>query len=226
MATQTKKKQNTAAEIVSAYMTQCLEEGQAPASVYKFSKSLGIEEAEFYQHFGSLDAVRKGVWQAFFDQTRTRIETDKAFEDYSAREKWLSFYYTFFELLTLNRSYVTFTLGTSGKPLEQLEQLAGLRALVRDYALETLEAEAPGDGPVKLRKRRIQLVSEGIWVQTLMLLRFWMRDESPGFQKTDMAIEKSVQTAFDLVDTAPVERLLDFGKFLLREHFGKPAGSL
>jgi hypothetical protein len=46
-----------------------------------------------------------------------------------------------------------------------------------------------------------------------------MEDKSPGFEKTDMAIEKSVQTVFELFDNTPLDRIIDFGKFLWKENF-------
>jgi len=44
-----------------------------------------------------------------------------------------------------------------------------------------------------------------------------MSDESPSFEKTDVAIEKSVNTIFDLFDNTPLNNVLDFGKFLWKE---------
>jgi hypothetical protein len=46
-----------------------------------------------------------------------------------------------------------------------------------------------------------------------------MDDHSPGFEKTDMAIEKSVRTVFDLFDNTPFDSVIDFGKFLWKEKF-------
>jgi hypothetical protein len=63
------------------------------------------------------------------------------------------------------------------------------------------------------------LFSEGAWVQLLFLLKFWMEDKSAGFEKTDMAIEKSVHTVFELFDNTPLDSIIDFGKFLWKENF-------
>jgi hypothetical protein len=46
-----------------------------------------------------------------------------------------------------------------------------------------------------------------------------LEDSSPDFEKTDMAIEKSVRTVFDLFDSSPVDSVIDFGKFLWKEKF-------
>jgi hypothetical protein len=59
--------------------------------------------------------------------------------------------------------------------------------------------------------------SEGAWLQFLFLLKFWMDDTSKGFEKTDVLIEKSVNTVVDLLDTKPLESLFDLGKFLWKE---------
>ena len=48
----------------------------------------------------------------------------------------------------------------------------------------------------------------------LFILKFWSNDESPNFEKTDAAIEKSVTLAFDLIGKGILDNALDFGKFL------------
>jgi hypothetical protein len=53
----------------------------------------------------------------------------------------------------------------------------------------------------------------------MFILRFWTKDDSARFEKTDMAIEKSVNTIFDVFDNTPLENILDFGKFLYKESF-------
>lgn len=40
-------------------------------------------------------------------------------------------------------------------------------------------------------------------------------------KKTDVAIEKSINTVFDVFDHTPLENVIDFGKFLAKELFTK-----
>ena len=44
-----------------------------------------------------------------------------------------------------------------------------------------------------------------------------MEDGSPGFEKTDILIEKSITTGFALLDTATLKSVFDLGKFLFKE---------
>ena len=52
-----------------------------------------------------------------------------------------------------------------------------------------------------------------------MTIKFWIDDTSKAFEKTDVFIEKSVNTSFDLIDTTPLKSLIDFGKFIYKEKF-------
>lgn len=60
-------------------------------------------------------------------------------------------------------------------------------------------------------------MKESAWFQLLITLKFWMDDTSASFEKTDIFIEKSINTSFDLMNTTPLKSLVDFGKFLYKE---------
>ncbi|WP_224489183.1 TetR family transcriptional regulator C-terminal domain-containing protein [Robertkochia flava] len=215
-----KKEQLSAGDILNHYMTWILENNRKPESVYHFCKELGITEPEFYKHYASISALDRGVWNGFYDHAMSMLEKDHSFQEYGNREKLLSFYYTFMELLNLNRSYVLYVTREGGASLKELEQLQGLRKRVKDFAKELIE-QANEDKKLRLNKRSPELFSEGAWVQLLVIIRFWIADESPGFEKTDVFIEKSVNTVFDLFESTPIEKVLDLGKFLWQERMSR-----
>ena len=55
---------------------------------------------------------------------------------------------------------------------------------------------------------------EALWMQVGFVFRYWVEDRSPRFEKTDAAIEKSVNLAFDLMGKSALDSFLDFAKFL------------
>ncbi|WP_372974483.1 TetR family transcriptional regulator C-terminal domain-containing protein [Muriicola sp.] len=217
MATKKSGATQSAAEIASAYMTYVLDHEKRPASVYKFCKAIEISEEDFYQSFGSLNSLQKEVWNMFYDNTLEVLSKNKDYEEFSNRDKMLSFFFTFFEVLSLNRSYVLYSLSEHHMSLKNLEQLKGLRKRIRDYARELI-AEGNEEKAFKISRHNPTLFSEGAWLQFLFLLKFWMEDASKGFEKTDIAIEKSVKTIFDVFDNTPLDSILDFGKFLFKEN--------
>ena len=204
-------------ELIRQYMEFVLEADRVPLSVYKFAKAINVEESEFYAHFGSISGIQKAVWTAFYDHSLAAMEKNKDYNGYTNRDKMLSFFYTFFELLGLNRSYVLFALNEQSNTLKNLEQLKGLRKKVKAFATDLIE-EGNADKQLRFTQYNPAVFSEGAWVQTLFLLKFWMEDDSASFEKTDMAIEKSVNTIFDVFDNTPLESLIDFGKFLFKEN--------
>ncbi|GGD43693.1 TetR family transcriptional regulator C-terminal domain-containing protein [Muriicola marianensis] len=217
MATKKSRESKSAAEIASAYMTYVLDHEKRPSSVYKFCKAIEVSEENFYESFGSLNSLQKEVWNMFYDNTLEVLHKNKDYESFSNRDKMLSFFFTFFEVLTLNRSYVLYSLAEHRMSLKNLEQLKGLRKRIRDFAGELIE-EGNEEKSFKISRHNPALFSEGAWLQFLFLLKFWMDDSSKGLEKTDIAIEKSVKTIFDVFDNTPLDSILDFGKFLFKEN--------
>lgn len=218
MATAAKSNKVSKEKIIERYMQHVLEHELVPKSIFKFCKAIKIKEEQFYEHFGSFEGLQKEIWNTFFEQTMGLLGKNKEYAAYANREKMLSFFFTFFELLTLNRSYVLFALKEHQSKMESLAQLKGLRSNIKDFASELIEKGNEGK-TLKITKQNPVIFSEGAWVQFLFLLKFWMDDSSPRFEKTDMAIEKSVNTIFDLFDNTPLDSIVDFGKFLYKETF-------
>lgn len=108
------------------------------------------------------------------------------------------------------------TLAHEESPLKNLEQLSGLRRKVKSFARELSKEENAEKTTANLNKSEM-IFSEAVWLQLLFLLKFWKDDNSAKFESTDVAIEKSVNTLFDLFDTSPIERVFDLGKFLWKE---------
>lgn len=206
----------TKSRIISLYMEYVLEQEKIPVTVYRFCKDVNITEEQFYEFFGSFKGLQKDIWNLFYDNTIKLIDESPEFEALTNREKLLTFFFTFFELLTANRSYILFSLSGNENMMKNLEQLKGLRRRIKSFATGLIR-EANEEKQLKVLKQSETVFSEAAWVQFLFLLKFWIDDNSPKFESTDVAIEKSVNTVFDLFDNTPLERVLDFGKFLWKE---------
>ncbi len=211
-----RKKKLNEKDLIDMYMDYYLEHGEAPKSVYHFAKLNNFEENEFYALFGSFEAVENNIFKAFFDQTVTLLSKSEEYQSFEARNKLLSFYYTFFEVLTANRSFVLAILGRKELPLKSIKALSALRKSYLDY-VEEIDIKTLDLKEEKLEKLKNRSVKESAWTQLLVTLNFWMQDSSAGFEKTDMFIEKSINTGFDLLDVKPLKSIIDLGKFLYNE---------
>lgn len=213
-----KKKTVTRDSIITLYMDYVLEHDQNPKSVYAFSKLNNFEEQEFYKHFASFQAIEKGVFEAFFTNSLNALNKSEDYNIFDARNKLLSFYYTFFENLTANRSYVTHILNKYKNDLKGLKILSGLKHHYTDY-INSLGIQMLDIKQEQFEKIQENTLKESAWFQLLLTIKFWLDDTSASFEKTDIYIEKSVNTTFDVLDIAPLRSVIDLGKFLFKEKF-------
>lgn len=213
-----KKKKVLKDEIIIHYMDYVLEHGNNPKSVYAFAKANNFEESEFYQHFASFTALEIEIFKTFFSNSINALDKNKEYQIFEARNKLLSFYYTFFENLTANRSYVVYALSKHKTNLKGLKNLSGLKSQFTQY-ISNLGIQMLDIKQEQFEKIQDSALKESAWIQLLLTIKFWLDDTSVAFEKTDLFIEKSVNTTFDVLDIAPVKSIIDLGKFLFKEKF-------
>ena len=214
------KKNLTQDDIIKYYMDYVLEHNEEPASVYKFAKENKFDEQVFYKNFASFESIKNEIFSVFFKNTLEVLVKSEDFQDFDARNQLLSFYFTFFENMTANRSYVLFALQNNKNKLQALKSLSGLREHFKHF-VDNLSIEKLDLKQETLEKIQNKAISEGAWIQFLMAMKFWMDDTSASFEKTDLFIEKSVNASFDLMNIAPMKSVIDFGKFLFKEKMKK-----
>ena len=212
----TKKTKITKDRIVSLYMDYVLEHSEKPKSVYLFSKMNNFTETEFYAFFGTIESIEKEIFKMFVEKTVNLLQINQEYENYDMKSKMLSFYFTFFEILTANRSYVVLVLKEHDNQLKKLGLLAGLRSSFKNYLTEIITDDFRTQQE-SLQNFQEKAFQESSWFQLLLTMKFWLDDSSPSFEKTDIYIEKSVKANFELMNIAPIDSLIDFGKFIFKE---------
>lgn len=206
-------------QIVDRFTEYVLKHGKYPKSVYAFAEEIEIKEADFYKYFGAFESIETYVFTSFFDNAISLLEKDDDYRNFQVKDKLLSFYYTFFEVLTANRSYVKATLGNQKDMLKNLKVLSDFRETYRNY-IHTLGIPSLDLKQETLEKLQEKGLFEMAWNQLLITIKFWLDDTSVNFEKTDIFIEKSINTSFELMNIKPIESLIDLGKFLVKEKLG------
>ncbi len=203
-------------KILKSYVDFLLKEGERPKNIYSFCQKLKIEETSFYAFYASFEQMEQSVFTNLFDSTITLLNKSENFENYDAKTKLISFYFTYFEQLTANRSLVFLLLKEGKFDLNNFKKLNPLRKEFIQM-INSLNIEYFKVPEAKIQKLQEKGLAEMAWFQFLSALKFWMDDQSPSFEKTDLFIEKSIHASFELIQTPPLEKLMDFGKFLFKE---------
>ncbi len=214
------KKSISEGDIIVKYMEDVLEHNEPYSNVFLFCKEHKIEEVKFYEHFSSLEVLEKRIWKKLMAQSITTVRKDEQFETFTGQEQLLSVLYTFFENLTLNRSYVLINLSLNDTLKQKFELFSSMKKEFSGFIDEAFEESrlSMARSDIKtLDDVRKKIYREGFWTQLKLLIEFWKKDESKSFESTDVAIEKSVRTAMDIIDASPRNSLIDLGKFIWKE---------
>jgi AcrR family transcriptional regulator len=205
---------NKALLLKEKYKEYLLTEGKIPTSVFLFMKGLGLAEQEFYEHYGSFDGIESTIWNEYMEETITAVTSEKIYQQYSSRERLLAFYFTLIERLKKDRSYVKYTVETK---MKKPDLMPGFLRKFRDRFTSYVEAliqEGVDQGEIIKRPVISKGYRDGLWLQLIFVIGFWLKDDSAGFEQTDAAIEKSVNLAFEFMGEGPLEKMIDFAKFL------------
>ncbi|AYL98850.1 TetR family transcriptional regulator C-terminal domain-containing protein [Mucilaginibacter celer] len=205
----------TIQSIQNAYIDYVLTEGEQPKSVYIFAKQNEMTEAEFYQFYGSFEAVEQGIWAELANKTLAEIRAQEVWGGYSAREKALSFFYGFFELLKGNRSFAVYSVKKQPKGFTTPKAFAPLKDIFEAFADDIMK-EGIESTELSDRKYFSKKYKDALWIQFVFVLNFWINDSSANFEKTDEAIEKGINVTFDLFQRSPIDNLFEYGKFLVQ----------
>ena len=214
-ATKKRKKSVSKADFKKAFIEEVLTKGQNPASVFAFAKDLKSTEAEFYQHFNSFRSLERSIWSDWLKETVDTIEGDAAYTEYTVREKLLAFYFTWLEVLKNNRSFVLKRFEEIQKHevnpyfLEQLK--SGFAEYIKGLIIEGKDTSEIAERPFSNQYEK------GFWIHFLFITRFWANDDSADYERTDAAIEKSVNLGLDLVAKGPLDSMIDFAKFMFQQ---------
>ena len=208
-------------KVLSDYGNYLLTHGERPKNIFVFAKENHFDEKEFYQFFSSFEHLEKEILKHFFQKSLELSLEIEGYEDMSAKERLLNLYFIFFENLTMNRSLVLMILGK--KNLSTLQKFHELKSehqkFIKTLDFNDLEILEKAKDSIKNFNEKSR--EEALWLHFLSIIEFWQKDESPSFEKTDLFIEKTIDTGFEFLNNEPLKKIIDLGKFLWKEKFQK-----
>lgn len=205
-------------KLIDSYIEYTLTHQKSPSSVYEFAKLVNMAETEFYSHYASLEVLEMDIFKQWLIQTRDAVTQTEVYAQYSAREKMLAFFFGWIEKLKQQRSFVKYMFERKARhlPVPQLPVfLKSTRESFLEYARQ-LVTDAMDKNEINERKYISDKYDEALWANLLFVMGFWLKDSSNAFEKTDEAIERSVNLAFDLMGRSPLDSMIEFGKFLFQ----------
>ena len=213
-----KNKKITASNLIDFYMDEVVRLQGKPADVASFGAAYDFVEDDFYLHYESFAALDQAIFKILFDTSVATLGESPDYGSFSRKDKLLSLFYTFFENLTLNRDFVLIVIDTYGNQLKALSVFSDMKISFSNF-MSVLDFNTLNLSIEKVESIQKTSITEGAWIQLLLTIKFWMSDASKDLQKTDIFIEKSINTSIELLNTQSFHNILDLGKFLYAEKF-------
>lgn len=204
-------------ELLVLFKEQIRNSGRRPRSLVNFCEMQNINIQQTRKIYRTLTALEKAVWLHWFNETLSVLERSEEYKQYSARERLLSFYYSWTDTIKPFRPYLK-----SAPALPQLFSgvdwfLADIRSAFLKYAKEIVQFAASNE-EIMLRPVFRNYYENALWQQFLFVMNYWLNDKSNEQAKTDEAIERVVHLFFDLAGRNQLDSIFDFGKFLLKSN--------
>ncbi len=200
--------------LIQAYIHHVLEEGRPPASVFKFCRSLEIAEKDFYQLFSSFPALEGQVWASWVEQTTAAITASPEWPNFNARQRMLTFFFAFFERAVEHRSFLLARFPCPKQRLTgEAPAVGALKRRFEQFAESTLQ-HGVDSGEIASRGPLNRVYAPTFTELFLSAIDFHVRDESPGFERTDAYVEKTTLLAFDLLSRSAIESAIDLVRFV------------
>ena len=199
--------------ILESYINHLREHGIEPASVFRFCKDLNIEEKEFFSQFASFQAVESAYWEEVLDGVIRAVESGEEYASFTARQRFLTFGYAFLERSLEIRSLMLTRLGDVSL-LSRPSFLAGFESRFKEFAKGLVE-HGEKQGEVASRGRVSDLYPQGLYFVLRSVIAYHLKDQSQAFERSDAYLEKSVNLAFDILRTQPLDSAFDLARFLI-----------
>ncbi len=206
-------------KIFELYGDYILSHGEKPKNIYQFAKDNGFEERDFYNYFSSFEQIEKSILASLFNKSVELAEGINNSEEITSKEKLLNVYFIFFENMTMNRSLILMIL--EGSKLHSAKIYSQLKEAHRNF-IKTLyfnDFEIMQKAKENVKNLHEKAREETFWLHFISVIEFWKKDTSSSFEKTDIFIEKTIDTGFELMDNEPLRKMVDLGKFLFKEKF-------
>lgn len=208
-------------KIFQLYGDYLLNHGERPKNIYRFAKDNEFEEKDFYDYFSSFEQIEKSMLVNLFDKSIELASEINNSDEITSKEKLLNVYFIFFENMTMNRSLVLMILGNDKLHLAKISNQ--LKETHRQFVktLDFNDWEMIQKAKDNLKNFHEKAREEALWMHLVSTIEFWKKDTSPSFEKTDIFIEKTIDTGFELMENEPLRKIVDLGKFLFKEKFKK-----
>jgi AcrR family transcriptional regulator len=192
--------------LTSAYVSMVNADAHA-INPHTVAEKAGVSEADFYQHFPSVEAIGSRVWLDLGKEVAQILQESEAYRSYPARQKVLSYFFTFFDVALKHRTFVSKTWCQEAVTKAYKDEF---KLLMSELVREGIDSD-----DIKDRLTLSSQYPKVLWELHQKLVGFWLKDQSEGFTDTEKAVESYSRLPLELMGPNLFDTVLDTFKFEL-----------
>jgi AcrR family transcriptional regulator len=204
-------------KLVEAAVILFVEKGISDTSMRDVAARAEVAPGTAYKYFPDREQLVFAFFEmTFFDAKAAAMAIDD-FSAFGLKEKLQAFLELWLSEYTKAREFVALAMrGLVDSPLQSMGAMRPLKEHLASLVREFLEiAEATGElGHSDYR----HFLANLFWDYAVLVILYWVRDDSEGYSKTSEFIDKSLDLYVSLVQSGLVDKTARLFGFFLKNH--------
>jgi AcrR family transcriptional regulator len=210
-------KEKTKAKILESAVELIIEKGFKNASMREMAKNAGVSNPTIYNYFPTKEKILYAYVEQKHKETALILQEIEDFNSYTLREQLQTLIETELELYLEDREFVLqiseMVFHSAGLKLESLYSNNEIFTdMVKDMLEIAIEAEEIPQPPLEEHLPRL------FWDYYIMVVAYWVKDESEMFENTTQFIDHSLGVIEALLQSSIMNKAHDLGLFLFKTH--------
>ena len=211
-------KEKTKLKILQSAVNLIIEKGFENASLREMAKNAGVSNPTIYNYFPSKEKLLYAYIEQKHKEAIASLQEIEDFHTYTLREQLQTLVETELELYLEDREFIVqisdMVFHNSGMKVSKLYQSNALFIDTVEemltIAIEAKEIESP-----PFREHLPSL----FWDYYIMVVAYWVKDESEMFENTTQFIDHSLAVMESLLYSDILSKASDLGMFFFKTHF-------
>lgn len=210
-------KELTKVKILNAAVELIIEKGFKNASMREMAKNAGVSNPTIYNYFPTKEQILYVYIELKHQQTQEIINAIDDFHTYTLREQLQILIETELELYLEDREFMIqiadMVFHSSSLKLESLYATNRLfTEMVSDMLAISIDAEEIERPPLE------EYLPKLFWDYFVVVVAYWVKDESESFENTTQFIDHSMGVIEALLHSNILGKVSDLGMFLFKNH--------
>ncbi len=210
-------KEKTKVKILQAAVDLIIEKGFENASMREMAKSAGVSNPTIYNYFPSKEKLLYAYIEQKHKESVVILHNIEDFHTYTLREQLQTLIETELELYLEDREFIIqisdMVFHSSGLKIETLYETNRLFIeTVGEMLSIAIEAGEIGEPPFQEHLPKL------FWDYYIMVVAYWVKDESESFENTTQFIDHSLGVIEALLHSDILDKASDLGMFFFKTH--------